>query len=129
MRTPAVDIKQVFSFLKTDYGFTLTEKQETNYGVSITYIGNDVKVILTYDYRDVAFYFYLVKGENTLFPNDRDRVNIRSFHELALKNNPSVSFKSLEPSDNNDYLIALYANASVLKEYGDKILRGQEWFN
>ena len=120
-------IKSEFSFLISEYGFEIVEESSTNKGVNYHYGNGKVRIDLTYDYRENFFYFKLIRGKNTQYPNDRDFENIKPFFRLTEKYEPTLPPNKLQP-DENQYREALKLNAEVLKKYGDKILKGEEWF-
>lgn len=121
------DIKNEFSFLMSDYGFEIIEERFTNKGVNYLFGNGKVRVDLTYDYRENFFYFKIIRGKDTKFPNDHDFENIKPFFKLTEKFEPNLNPNKLQP-DENQYREALKLNAEVLKKYGDKILKGEEWF-
>ena len=118
-------IKEAFSFLIHN-GFQLVIDEDKNYGSTLEYKKNDVRVHLFYDYRDNQFFFDLVKGETTKVPNDYDYENIKRFGTLFEKYEQAFHYKSLQPDDEG-YIDALNANAEKLKKYGHTVLNGQEW--
>lgn len=123
------EIKDFFQFLINDYNFYIKEESITNFGPRYIYINRkgDIKVKLNYDYKDNFYYFEIIKGKDTKYPNDSDNQNIKPLFRLAQKYDASFDIKKLQPDD-NQYLEALKMNAEMLKKYGDKILRGEEWF-
>jgi hypothetical protein len=123
------EIKEYFQFLIDEYKYSIIEESITNYGPSYIYINNigNIRVKLNYDYKDNFYYFEIIKGVNTKYPNDLDNENIRPLFKLVKKYEVDFDVRKLQP-DNNQYLEALKLNAEMLKKYGDKILKGQEWF-
>lgn len=120
-------MEETFRFLITDYGFEEASREQDNMGFTLLYLNEDRQVRLYYDYRDNFFYFYIIKGINTVYPNDTDK-NILSFYNLFQHFEPSIDLKRLEP-DEEQYQHALTLNAQLLKKYGDKLLRGEEWLD
>lgn len=118
--------KRAFSFLWKELGFSV---QEEDFGAAyrISYGKGDIRIILDYDFKDNFFYFVIIRGKNTQFPNDMDRENIKTFYEFAQKFEPGTNAKKLQP-DEDQYLDALNANAHLLKVHGKLILAGREWF-
>lgn len=115
--------KEYFDFLLTEYNFHLTEERETDFGFINEYRKHGLRVHLNYDIRDNFFYFVLIRGDNTKYPNDKDNDNIRPFFLLFKEFDHDLDPKKLQP-DNEQYLISLKKNAMLLKRYGEKILRG-----
>lgn len=120
------DIENCFNLLVKKYNYKIISKTDKPYGYTIIYMKDDRKVYLSYDFKENFFYFNLIKGVNTVYPNDNDSENIKSFYELFKKNENKIDFKSLQPSD-NDYLTALNKNALLLDKYGYSILKGEKW--
>ena len=118
--------KQNFGYLVDDYEYSLVIDENLNYGFTLEYQKNEVRVHLFYDYRDNEFYFFLIRGINTKYPNDHDFENIKPFYELFEKYDRSLNIYSIQPSD-DDYEGALKQNAILLRKYGDSVLRGLEW--
>lgn len=123
------EIKECFKFLIEEYKYSIIEESITNYGPNYIYINTtgNIRVKLNYDYKDNFYYFEIIKGVNTKYPNDLDNENIRPLFRLVQKYEPGFDVRKLQP-DNNQYLEALKLNVEMLKKYGDKILKGQEWF-
>ncbi len=119
-------LNEKFSFLVNDYGYELAEKREENYGYFARYEKDERRVHIAYDYKDNFFYFSIVRGRNTIYPNDADQENIKAFYRLFEKYDPEMDFNKLQP-DENQYLDALELNVSLLKEFGDRVLKGEEW--
>lgn len=120
-------MEETFRFLITDYGFEEASREQDNMGFTLLYLNEDRQVRLYYDYRDNFFYFYIIKGINTVYPNDTDK-NILSFYNLFQHFEPSIDLERLEP-DEEQYQRALTLNAQLLKKYGDKLLKGEEWLD
>ena len=118
-------IDEKFRFLISEYGYALTERRQENYGYYTVYERSQRKVYLGYDYRENFFYFILIRGKYTVYPNDHDQENIKPFFRLFEKYEADLE-KKIQPDD-SQYLEALELNASLLKKYGDKVLKGEEW--
>jgi len=121
------DIKNEFAFLESEYNFTLIEKKSTNKGITYHYSNNMIRINLNYDYRENFFYFSLISGKDTQYPNDSDFKNIKPFFKLIQKYDQDFNLNKLQP-DVHQYKEALKLNVKMLKKYGDKVLRGEEWF-
>lgn len=119
-------LNEKFSFLVDDYGYELAEERKENYGYFARYEKGNRRVHIAYDYKDNFFYFSIVRGRNTIYPNDADRENIKAFYRLFEKYDPEMDFNKLQP-DENQYLDALEFNVSLLKQFGDRVLKGEEW--
>jgi hypothetical protein len=118
--------KEAFSFLISDYQFSLIKDERLNDGFTLEYQLHERMVHLYYDYRDNRFSFYIIKGSKTIVPNDNDHENVKSLYDLFKKNEPILNFKSFQPND-AEYETALYKNASFLKKYGSSVLKGIDW--
>lgn len=118
--------KEFFSFLVSEYQYSLIQDENLNYGFTLEYQRDEIRVHLFYDYRANSFNFYLIRGKNTKYPNDYDSENIRPFYELFQKFDESLDIYLIDPSD-DDYEPALNKNQELLKKYGEKVLRGIEW--
>jgi len=119
--------KELFEFLITDYGFKLTEELDADFSYISEYKKKGIRIHLDYDHKDNFFYFKLIRGDDTKFPNDQDTENIKTFLELFQKYVPNLDVYKLLPDD-KQYLKSLERNAILLRKYGDKVLRGEEWF-
>lgn len=122
----SVEIDSGFKFLITDYSYDLTEKRQERYGYITRYENGDRKVYLYYDYKENFFYFNLIRGKNTVYPNDFNQKNIKPFFRLFEKHEPGIDLNKLQPND-DQYMIALKLNVELLKKYGDGVLKGKEW--
>ena len=111
--------KNLFSFL-IDRGFSITE-ENLNAAFILYYQKNAIRVILNYDFRDNFFYFCVVYGESTTYPNDEDNVNIKTFRDLFKSCGELIDRGSIQPNENS-YLSALKKNASLLKNNYDQIV-------
>ena len=118
---------ECFKFLIADYHFKLVKEKEADFDFVSEYRKKGIRVHLDYDIRDNFFYFTLIKGDDTKFPNDEDKENIKSFLTFFMRYDPKIDSKLIQPDD-KQYLESLKRNASLLKKYGDKILKGEEWF-
>jgi hypothetical protein len=118
--------KKLFSFLITEYGFALSEERRTAFSYITDYRRRGLRVHLNYDTKDNFFYFVLIKGEHTIFPNDSDKENIKPLLALFKKYEPDLDMKRLLPDD-KQYLESLKRTAQLLQKYGDRVLRGEEW--
>ena len=118
--------KKEFEFLINDYQYKLTECESSNDGFILVYKKNERRVRFYYDYKENTFYFRLINGSNTKFPNDDDLLNIKLFFELFKKYDPLLDSNFFEPTKEG-YEGALHRNAEYLKKYGDKVLKGIEW--
>ncbi len=121
-------IKDLFSFLEKDYEFKIIEEDVDNSGALFIYQNENGKVSLCYDYRNNEFSVSLVKGKDTAYPDDDEYwKKIKPLESLIEKYDLSFETKKLQPSGKH-YLEALKLNAELLKKYGDKVLKGKEWF-
>lgn len=124
-------IREAFRFLVDEYGYSITRDNELShdtrpYTFVIEYVGHDRRIHLSHDYRENFFYFVIVRGLNTQFPNESDHENIVSFWQLLSSFEPSLESKTLQPSDQTCAEAAL-KNAQLLRKYASRILRGEEW--
>jgi hypothetical protein len=122
-----VNQNSLFNFLVEEYGYKLTKQSKFDFNFVSEYIRQDVRINLNYDFKDNFYYFSIIKGARTLFPNDQDDENIKPLIALFQKYEPHIDVNKLMPDD-TQYLEALERTASLLKKYGDKVLRGLEWF-
>lgn len=121
------EARERFHFLVKEYGYKLREE---NQGLAyvIEYNKADRRVLLNYDKRDNFFYFILIRGRDTVYPNDLDAENIKPFYELGIEFGSSeFDPASLQP-DEYQYLEALENNAQLLRTFGKEILQGEAWF-
>lgn len=119
-------IIETFNFLSKK-GFTVIAQNNTNMGTSVEYSNGNIRVHLSFDYRDYFFYFSVIKGKETQFPNDNDCENIKTFRDIGRKYIPNFSPTKLNPSEYKNSVEALEENAKLLKDYGNKILSEEEW--
>lgn len=112
-----------FHFLISEYGFECLKKEQTNIGFHLEYGKGNRRVLLYYDYRDNFFYFSLIRGMDTPYPNDQDDKNIIPFYRIAP---PGFDADKLQP-DEEQYQEALNANVRLLREHGPDILKGKSW--
>lgn len=121
------EIRDSFSFLELKYGFKLIKEFNSDYALDITYKNDFIQIRLGYDYRDNFFYFYLIRGAKTQFPNDSDTENIKDFYCIVKKHSiPNITKTDLQPNEDG-YSEALKLNADLLEKYGVEILQGKEW--
>ena len=125
------EIHQAFKFLIDEFGYRIEHDEERfhdtrPYAYVLEYSGNDRRVRLVHDYKEEFFYFVLIRGVNTPYPNDSDRVNIVSFLEVFLSFDPSLDPDVIQPHGKTCGEAALL-NARLLKEYAVDILKGNEW--
>lgn len=118
-------IEEAFRFLINDYGYQMEKSEQDNMGFTIVYTKDERKVRLFYDYRDNSFYFYVIKGKDTPYPGDEDK-NILSFYHLFQHYESGIDLDRLEPNE-EQYQEALLLNAQLLRKYGDKLLKGEDW--
>lgn len=124
-------IRTAFRFLVDEFGYTVAGDDEFShdgrpYAFVIEYISAQRRVRLDYDCRDNFFYFYLMRGPDTVFPNDADQENIRSFWQLFKSVEPQLELDAIQP-DEQTCAQAAEANAELIRKYCSSILRGEEW--
>jgi hypothetical protein len=124
-------IRDTFHFLVDEFGFRIVEDEEhfnetRAYAFVMEYVSAHRRVILNYDYKENFFYFYLIRGRDTRFPNDLDQENIHSFWGVFRHFEPQLELKKLQPAEDS-FLAAATLNAELLKRYCARILRGEEW--
>jgi len=120
------EAEEAFDYLIEKYGYSMKFK-ETTFGYLLIYSNKSSVLNLNYDCRDNFYYFDLIRGKDTEYPNDLDNENIRPLFKLVQKHDPNFDVRKLQPND-DQYLEALKLNAIMLKKYGDKVLKGEEWF-
>ncbi|GEQ85376.1 hypothetical protein ULMS_08840 [Patiriisocius marinistellae] len=121
-------IKESFAFLEKDYGFEIIEEDIDNSGVLFIYQNASGKVSLCFDYRNNEFNVTLIKGKYTAYPNDAEYwETVKPMESLIKKNDPNFNTQKLQPNG-KEYIEAVRLNANLLQKYGNKVLKGQEWF-
>jgi hypothetical protein len=113
--------RKYFDYLVKDYGFTLDQEKEFSLNYVAEYKKEGIRINLNYDTRDNFFYFTIIKGDNTQFPNDKDKENIRSFLMLFRRSEPNLGIddSKIQPND-KQYEDSLRNNAELLKNTGIK---------
>jgi hypothetical protein len=96
------------------------------YACIIEYQGNERRVFLDYDYKENFFHFYIIRGLETQFPNDQDKVNIRTFWALFRTFEPDLDISYIEPNGLAVFEAANH-NAELLRKHCSEILRGEQW--
>ena len=124
-------IREAFRFLVDDFSYSIVNDEELFHGnrpyaFMIEYTGNERRIRLSHDYKENFFYFVIIRGLNTQYPNDNDSENIISFSRLFKSSEPSLELKALQP-DNQTCAEAASLNAQFLRKYASGILRGEEW--
>jgi len=125
------EIRGAFKFLVEEFGYRI-ERDEVlfhgsrPYGYVLEYTGNDRRVDLVHDYKEDFFYFKIIRGVDTPYPNESDRENIIGFPKVFLSFDPSFDPSILQPR-NKTCAEAAQLNARLLKEYAVEILKGNEW--
>ena len=79
---------------------------------------------MNYDIREQRFIFKIIHGKNTPVHSDRDNSNIKMFWNYL---NINRAYKKTQP-DETQYLDSLKLNADLLQKYGNKLLKGEEWY-
>ncbi|WP_167882723.1 hypothetical protein [Leptospira kmetyi] len=123
----SAEVRKLFDFLIDNYEYKLLFDGNESIGYRHLYSGKNIRINLYFDYRDNFFYFSIIRGLETKFPNVKDKINIKTFLDLAEKYNVGIRLKDLEP-DKKQYKDSLKRNAELLKKYGKNILKGKEWF-
>ncbi|MEO6228819.1 MAG: hypothetical protein ABJB11_08960 [Ferruginibacter sp.] len=121
-------VKELFNFLQTGYEFELISDKSSNSGIFFIYQNKFCKVGIIIDYRDNEIYVELIRGKNTQYPSDLEfGRNIKLLKDLVKKYDPN----KLQADKNNyqQYSESLNENAKMLKKYGTKFLRGEEWID
>lgn len=121
-----IKVKEYFDFLTSEYGYDLVKEERRTFSYLNIYEKGNIRIYLNYDIRDNFYYFSLIRGKETRYPNDHDKENIKPFFHLFQKYEPDIVLKRLQPDD-NQYLEALELNAQLLKKYGDRVLKEEEW--
>jgi hypothetical protein len=125
------EIRGAFKFLTDEFGYRIDRDEvllhgSRPYAYVLEYSGNDRRVDLVYDYKEEFFYFKIIRGMNTPYPNDSDRVNIVSFLELFLSFDHWLDPEAIQPHSKTCGEAALM-NARLLREHAADILRGNSW--
>jgi hypothetical protein len=124
-------IRNAFRFLVTEFHYSITQDGELfhekrPYEFVIEYACNNRRVRLVHDYKENFFDFVIIRGLATRYPNDYDQGNIVTFWGLFKSYEPSLELEALQPVGRTCTDAALI-NAQLLRKYGSKILRGEEW--
>lgn len=119
-------VREYFDFLINEYGYELIEDVHVTFGFITIYQRGDIRIHLYFEIPDKFYYFSLIRGKETRYPNDHDTENIKPFFRLFQKYEPDIDLKKLQP-DQNQYLESLELNAQLLKKYGASVLKGEEW--
>jgi len=125
------EIREAFKFLIDEFGYRI-QRDEVSfhdsrpYAYVLEYYGNDRRVDLVYDYKEEFFYFKIIRGVDTPYPNDSDRVNIVSFLRIFLSFDPLLDPEVIQPHGKTCGEAAL-VNARLLKEYAADIISGDKW--
>ncbi len=115
-----------YNYLTTDLKFINTKQEKSGLNFINEYIRDEIRIRFNYDFKENYFYFYLIKGKDTKFPNDKDNKNIISFYELFNKFEPNFNNDKIQPDD-KQYIISLENNSILLKKYLIGILNGSIW--
>jgi hypothetical protein len=105
------EVHELFDFLKNEYNYKIVESGWKTVSYIVKYEKENIKIVLNFDIKDNAFYFYVLKGDEEI-----------SFITLFKRFEKISSPKKFIP-DESQYLEALKLNAELLKKYGDKILK------
>jgi len=111
--------KEIFFFLIRDHNFEIRSCDSQNYGFTIEYEKDEIRIYLSYDYRDNAFNFCFIRGRFTRVPNDNDIHNIIPFYGIFKRYDNNIEFNYFQPND-SEYETALKNNAFFLKKILDK---------
>jgi hypothetical protein len=124
-------IRNAFKFLVDEFGYTVVRDEvathhERPYAFLLGYSGNDRKILLHHDYKENFFYFFVVRGLDTQYPNDEDTENIIPFPKIFLKFDPEINLNILQPQGRSCEEAA-NTNAQLLKDLANDILQGRAW--
>ena len=103
-----------FSFLESEYHFTIKEKRMESYGYFLIYEKGLMSVRLGYEYMEERF-SYILKDET---------MNVM-FWKFFTGFDPTINWLSLMPKGRN-YEDAINLNVSLLKKYGHEFLLGEK---
>lgn len=122
------DLKAYFQFLIDIYNYKLVREEVNNTTMEVDYVNaqNTRKIKLSYDIRDNAFYFYVIRGAKGNFPEPYSGHNaeVLLFHDIFNKY-ANIPFKKIQPDD-KQYKTSLKLNAILLEKYGGKLLKEME---
>jgi hypothetical protein len=124
-------IRQAFKFLVDEFGYTIIRDEELfhadrRYAFVIEYSGNDRRIRLSHDYKENFFYFVVIKGRDTKYPNESDNENVTIFWKLFRSFEPSIGLQELQPNGQTCSEAAI-VNAQLLRRYAPSVLRGETW--
>lgn len=119
--------KNLFKYLVDEYKFNRKVRKGLMFSYISEYKNKDIRVYLKYDFREQWLKFQLIRGKNTPDHSDRENPNIKMFWDLFEHFEPGFDYMRTQP-DEKQYLDSLKLNAELLKKYGDKLLRGEEWY-
>ena len=106
-------VKEHFDFLISEHHFKL-EMEDQGLIYKVEFKRDELKLLLNYDIRDNFFYFFIIKGIDTIYPNDNDNKNIVPFYRFFQECNIPVKKSALQP-DNFQFEKSLKLNADILK--------------
>ena len=112
-------IRKAFKFLVDEFGYVVLRDEEVAhddrpYAFLLEYSGNNRKILLHHDYKENFFYFFVVRGIDTQYPNDEDTENIVPFQKVFLKFDPEIKLDILQPQGRS-CAEAANTNAQILK--------------
>lgn len=120
-------VKECFSFLTTDYGYSLPQEEAEAFSFVNRYEKGSLRILLIYDIRDNVFDFWIMRGEVGGFPDHADPDTAKTMYDLFKQHEKDLDFSATQPDD-SQYLDALRLNAKLLRAYGGEVLRGNGWF-
>ncbi|UTA66376.1 hypothetical protein [Emticicia sp. 21SJ11W-3] len=99
-------------------GFQIIEIRDDIMGTVVEYSNDNYKIQLAFDYKEYLFFFYIIRGIETIIMNGVDFTNIKDFWDLALKDSPDYDLKKLTPNRDVDIMVTLKENSDLLKNKG-----------
>jgi len=117
--------KKLFYFLCTEYHYKLINCERDTFDYIHEYRNNNIRIVMDYDIRENRFGFHIIKGYDTKFPRNYNKKEVIMFHDL-FERHEEIPFGNVMP-DEKQYIESLKLNARLLRKYGEKVLRGEEW--
>lgn len=108
------DFSRLISNRLTEKGFIVVPRKETDAAFLHEFRNGTIRLIFNYDLLDNFFYFELIYGEQTAFPNDDDNDDVVPLMKVFLETRPEIKPEELQP-DSTQYIEALKLNAEMLQ--------------
>lgn len=122
------DIKLQFVFLK-DFGFKIINEKNEGLYSCVTYKNQYRKILIDFEGLDFYFSVDIYKSPDTTYSDDGyETKDILSLLDLIKINDKDFDINRLIPIYKNGLDGELELCAELLQKYGEKILKGEEWY-